>query len=128
DLIHIDQSSTKVLYEALMIFSIAMQALFFGLYSLKLMKSILSQKIGITKTRILLLLSIVLSSFGIYLGRVLRLSSWDVFTKPIETFTNIIDHLFPISKNPTTYAMIILFSCIQLILLNAVAEVEDKGE
>jgi len=58
-----------------------------------------------------------LSSTGIYLGRILRLNSWDFFTHPIKTLQVIFNHLFPVTKNPSTYLVIFLFSIIQFILL-----------
>lgn len=126
DLIHVNENSSRVIYEALMIFSFAMESLFFGFYSLKLIESILLQNQGRLKVRIFLISSILLSSFGIYLGRILRLNSWDVFSSPVKTFEMILDHLFPITKNPTTYSMIILFSCIQLILLATLRKFNDE--
>ncbi|WP_051203858.1 DUF1361 domain-containing protein [Hugenholtzia roseola] len=120
DLIHINSSSPIVVYDALLIFILAMLSTFAGFYSLSVALDLIQSRSGKNSkvfSWIVLLFSIFMSSLGIYLGRVLRLNSWDIFSKPIQTFVLIIDHLFPISKNPTTYSMIFLFSFLQILLL-----------
>lgn len=107
-------------------FSISMQSLFFGFYSLRLMESILIQRASKLLVNTFIFSSILLSSFGIYLGRVLRLNSWDVFSSPLKTMDLIFNHLFPVSQNPTTYSMIILFTFIQLILLSLIQQESEN--
>lgn len=117
DLIHVDKNSSIVLYDTLIIFSLSILSLFFGFYSLKLIYTILKKKINKKLAIFSIGACILLSSFGIYLGRILRLNSWDVFTKPLQTASTILEHLFPITKNPTTYIIILLFSFIQCMVL-----------
>ncbi len=125
NLIHIQASSTSVLYDTLLIFSFSMLSLFFGFYSLKLLQTVLIKKISKNITYIILFVSLLLSSFGIYLGRILRLNSWDVFVKPLKVFSTVFEHLFPITKNPETYTIIILFSLIQLFLLFLMKDIDE---
>ncbi len=122
DLIHVDKASSIVLYDTLIIFSLSILALFFGFYSLRLIYVIIKRKKNHKFALSVIGFCILLSSFGIYLGRILRLNSWDVFTKPIQTATIIFEHLFPITKNPTTYAVIILFSFVQFMVLYLVRD------
>lgn len=122
DLIHVDKASSVVLYDTLIIFSLSILALLSGFYSLRLIYVIIKRKKNQKFAMTAIGFFILLSSFGIYLGRILRLNSWDVFTKPIQTATLIIDHLFPISTNPTTYAVIILFSFVQFMVLYLVRD------
>lgn len=117
DLIHVNENSPVVLYEALILFSFAILALFYGFYSLKIIHLVFRSRTGILTANIIIWTSIVLSSAGIYLGRILRLNSWDLFTHPMRVFQTVFDHLFPVTKNPSTYLVIFLFSIIQLILL-----------
>jgi uncharacterized membrane protein len=117
DLIHVNDNSPVILYETLLLFSFAMLALFYGFYSLKIIHLVFKFRIGTLAANIVIWICIVLSSTGIYLGRVLRLNSWNFFTHPIQTMQTIFDHLFPIAKNPSTYLVIFLFSIIQFILL-----------
>nr|MBK9651453.1 DUF1361 domain-containing protein [Bacteroidota bacterium] len=129
DLIHVDKTDSIILYDTLIIFSFSMLAIFYGFYSLKIIHLIFAKWMSIAKANMLIIFCIVLSSFGIYLGRVLRLNSWDIFHNPMGVFHTVIDHLFPFSKNPTTYAIIFIFSTIQFILLimmKDMNEIEDK--
>lgn len=125
DLIHVHDSSSTVVYDTLLIFSFSMLSLFFGFYSIKLIQNSLNKKISYKKTHVVILISLLLSSFGIYLGRILRLNSWDVFTEPIKTIQIIFEHLFPITKNPVTYVIIILFTFIQLFLISLMQDLDD---
>lgn len=126
DLIHVNQKDPAVLYDAVLIFSFAMLSLFFGFYSLKIMKAIFIQKFDKRKANVIIFVSVLLSSFGIYLGRILRLNSWDVFSYPFETICKIFEHLFPISSNPGTYVIIIGFTIVQLLLLSMISEFDEK--
>jgi uncharacterized membrane protein len=117
DLIHIQQLNPMVLYDALIIFSFAILALFFGFYSLKIIHVLYKQIAGKKVAHTVVWVSIILSSAGIYLGRILRLNSWDFFTHPLQVIITIFEHLFPIGTNVTTYIIIVLFSVIQFILL-----------
>ncbi len=117
DLIHVNKTSSIVLYDTLIIFSLSTLALFFGFYSLKLIYIVIKKSRNHKFALSIMCFSILLSSFGIFLGRILRLNSWDIFTKPIQTLILIFDHLFPITKNPTTYLIIILFSFVQFMVL-----------
>jgi uncharacterized membrane protein len=126
DFIHVQAESGSVIYDALLIFSISMLSLFYGFYSIKLIQKVLLSHITKTKTNTIIAVSLLLSSFGIYLGRILRLNSWDVFTEPIKTIGVIFDHLFPITKNPVTYVIIILFTLIQWFLFNLMQEIDAE--
>jgi len=117
DLIHVNDNSPIILYESLLLFSYAMLALFYGFYSLKIIHLVFKFRMGKFLANVFIWVCIVLSSVGIYLGRVLRLNSWDIFTHPVTALQTIFDHLFPVAKNPSAYLVIVLFSFIQFILL-----------
>lgn len=124
DLIHVDAHETDVIYDTLMIFSFSILSLFYGFYSLKIANGLLLLRLSPSLSRILIYAAIFLSSFGIYLGRILRLNSWDIATHPWQTIVTIWDHLIPITANPVTYVIIILFTIIQVILLNLIQELD----
>jgi uncharacterized membrane protein len=128
DLIHVNSGSTIVLYDTIIIFSFAMLSAFLGFYSIALMYFLIDERFSLLWARVIITISLLLSSFGIYLGRILRLNSWDIFTKPLETFATIFEHLFPIGKNPTTYAIIILFSLLQCMLLFLIIDIRQTKE
>ncbi len=130
DTIHVDENCPPAfqnlqIYDALIIFLLAILALLYGFFSLKIMKNIFSCMFGRKWSLFIINFCVVLSSFGIYLGRILRLNSWDLFTHPMVVLKSIFDHLFPISKNPTTYVIIFLFSFIQFSLLLLMKDLEE---
>ncbi len=125
DLIHVQATSTTVVYDTLLIFSFSMLSLFFGFYSIKLIQNVINKRTSKKITNTIIIISLLLSSFGIYLGRVLRLNSWDVFTEPVKTLSTIFEHLFPISKNPVTYIIIIIFTFIQVFILLLMQDIDE---
>ncbi len=128
DFIHVDRSESYVLYDALMIFNIAILSTFYGLYSLKIVQNVVAKRYSLKLANIVVGASIVLAAFGVYLGRVLRLNSWDVFTKPLETFRIILEHLFPFSENPQTWSLVVIFSALQVFLLILVYGMYPNGK
>jgi len=125
DLIHVDNKNAMVLYDTLIIFSFSMLALFYGFYSVKIIHFCYRQITSKRIAHIVIVASILLSSAGIYLGRILRLNSWDLFTHPLQTIKTIFEHLWPINENPTTYIVILLFGFIQFILLIMMKDMDE---
>ena len=125
DLIHVNNTSPVVLYDTLIIFLLAILALFYGFYSLKIIHFIYRNITGPKVANTVVWLSIILSSAGIYLGRILRLNSWDIFHTPYKVLVMVVDHLFPVTKNPSTYALIFLFSIIQFIMLVMMKDLDE---
>lgn len=117
DLIHVQAGSQTVVYDTLIIFSISILSLFYGFFSLKIIHDIWIQHFSKKLAYIFVSISILLASFGIYLGRILRLNSWDLFTEPWKVISDIAAHLWPPNENPSTYYIIILFTIIQGFIL-----------
>lgn len=128
DLIHVQAQSPVVLYDALIIFSLAMLSTFYGFYSMGLVYALICQKYSLRLAQVVIGASILLSSFGIYLGRVLRLNSWDVFTKPLQTLATIWHSLFPVTDNWITYVVIVIFTLLQLMLLSLIIDMDEPAD
>lgn len=125
DLIHVDQQNEFVQYDVLIIFSFAMLSLYYGFLSLKLMHHVFKKRSSERIANFIIVFSLLLSSFGYYLGRVIRFNSWDLFSKPFDVMATAFEHLWPISKNLSTYVVIILFTGIQFMLLSMMKNVND---
>ena len=83
DLKHIGTGGgIPILYDVLLLSAAAWTGLLLGLTSLFLMHGIARRFLGVVNAWAVVVVVLVLSSFGIYLGRVQRWNSWDVFTRP----------------------------------------------
>jgi uncharacterized membrane protein len=83
DLKHIgDAGRIPVLYDVLFLSAAAWTGLLLGLTSLFLMHAVARRLLGVVSAWGLVVGALAASSFGIYLGRVQRWNSWDVFVRP----------------------------------------------
>jgi uncharacterized membrane protein len=84
DLIHIDpadRSFTSMLGDATLV-SVAPVGLALGFSSLMLVERVVRGRFGGRTALAVAVLSLAACSLGIYLGRVVRLNSWDLLTRP----------------------------------------------
>jgi uncharacterized membrane protein len=84
DLIHInpdDQTAIGLLGDAALV-SVAPVGLALGFSSLMLVERTVRERFGGRLALTVAVLSLALASLGIYLGRVVRLNSWDLLTRP----------------------------------------------
>ncbi|MEI7810304.1 MAG: DUF1361 domain-containing protein [bacterium] len=93
-----------------LLFSCAWIGMYLGIYSLFHIEKILLSFWNKNKTNIAMVLIILLSSFGIYLGRFLRWNSWDIFFQP-KLILNDIANIFykPVSHLDAYITTIIFF-------------------
>jgi uncharacterized membrane protein len=83
DLKHIGTGAgIPVLYDVLLLSAAAWTGLLLGLTSLFLMHRVARRFLGVVNAWAVVVVVLILSSFGVYLGRVQRWNSWDVFTRP----------------------------------------------
>lgn len=107
DLIHINPNeSSHVWYDALMIFSFALTGLIAGFISLYILHEILDSLFHRYLNWSLVILIFLLSGYGIYLGRVLRWNSWDLFTRPQSLLSDVTTQI----ENPEALFMTAAFT------------------
>ena len=99
-------------YDLGMILSFAWNGLMLGFISLYDIQTALARKFGAFKGWAFAIFSLVLGSFGIYLGRYERFNSWDVLTNPVELFIDIANRFIHPFSHPRTMLMTILFSVV----------------
>jgi len=87
DLIHLGEFERHILwFDTVGFFIAALAGICTGLYSLQVTHQVLNQFINNVFAWIVISASIVLSGFGLYLGRYARFNSWDLFTHPFYLF------------------------------------------
>lgn len=113
DLVHLNTRFNAALWsDTLLLFSCALAGLVVGLYSLHVVHKILRSHFTYIKTWVIILTSLLLTGFGIYLGRVQRWNSWDLFTNPFNLIHDIIIQL----SNPQAIKMTLGFSTLLFIV------------
>ena len=103
-------SGASALYNVVLLASAASTGLFLGLTSLFLMHAVARRLVGSFNAWALVVGAVALSSFGIYLGRVQRWNSWDVFTRPGSLFGDLASGLLDPLSHPYPIAVTILFT------------------
>jgi uncharacterized membrane protein len=115
DLKHVGNGGTvPVLYDVMLLSAAAWTGLLLGLTSLYLMHSVARRLVGAGTAWALVTGALALSSFGIYLGRVQRWNSWDVFVRPGSRFSDIANGVFHPLSHPRPIAATILFTAFLL--------------
>ncbi len=84
DLMHLSEHNAHVpkWLDLLMLLSFGLVSLWFGFQSLRLVQSWFARRFSHATGWCVAIASLVLSGFGIYLGRFLRWNSWDLMRRP----------------------------------------------
>lgn len=110
DLIHVGAiRSVPVVYDAFLLFGASWLGMYLWLNSTWQIESIIREKISKINTQVAMFLIILATSFGIYLGRFLRLNSWDIFSDSTY-FLKILHQKLIIKNDPKAYLYIVLFT------------------
>lgn len=114
DLFHVRRVTEATLwFDTMMIFLFALTGLLAGLYSQLLVHRLLQVRIGRNLTWVAMLACLVLTSFGVYLGRYGRWNSWDLATNPLTLFGAVFTSLKdPVALKLTlsyTFALVVLY-------------------
>jgi uncharacterized membrane protein len=76
-------------FDALVVLAPATTGLALGFVSLYLMHDLARRFLGPPEAWLAVVAVLALSAFGVYLGRVQRWNSWDLFTRPVGMFSDI---------------------------------------
>lgn len=107
--------SLPILYDVVLLSAAAWAGLLLGLTSLFLMHAVARQLVGAVNAWALVVGALALSSFGIYLGRVLRWNSWDVFVRPGPLLSRIANGALDPLSHPRPVALTILSTSFLLV-------------
>ncbi|MCB9047370.1 MAG: DUF1361 domain-containing protein [Chitinophagales bacterium] len=145
DLIHVNADNHDetyaelIVFDTLIIFSIAMLSVYYGFLSLKIMFNIFKDRYSNAFAHTAIAVTILLSCLGFYMGREMLsaiklgngyLYSWEIFLEPRQIITAVWDLLFPIGAHKEAYMMMLLFGIVQyllLIMFKDISNVESSG-
>ena len=143
DLIHPHQDpkdaadNSLIIYDTLIVFSIAMLSVFYGFVSLKIMFNLFRKRFGNKFAHTAVFISLCLSCLGFYIGRELiseikmgngYLYSWEIFLEPLYIIKTVWHALVPVKEHITAYYMMALFGFVQYELLIIMKDVSDFEE
>jgi uncharacterized membrane protein len=113
DLVHLNHnlSCLPFWFDTLLLFTFALTGLISGYLSLYFVHSVLKDRFNSFVSWTMITILISLCSFGIYLGRVLRANSWDLFTRPLILMKKSILSLL----DPRAISMTLMFSFFLLL-------------
>lgn len=110
DLFHLERRvSIPYWYDLALILSCAWNGLMLAYASLIDMQTLVARRLGTGAGWAFATVALLLSSFGIYLGRYLRFNSWDVVTNPLTLFFDIVSRLLHPFSHPSTWGVTLLY-------------------
>lgn len=125
DSVHLNiRFNPSVWSDTLLLFSCAFAGLVVGLYSLYIVHKILERSFNAAHTWLIITGSLILTGFGIYLGRVQRWNSWDLFSNPANLMMDVFEQM----SNPAAINMTVGFSILLFIIYFMFLSVVSYGK
>ena len=116
DLFHLNpRPGVPLWYDLALIMSCAWNGLMLAYASLSDMQRLVQRRLGFWAGWVFATVALLLSSFGIYLGRYLRFNSWDVLTNPLTLFYDIVNRVLHPFSFPGTWGVTLVFGLFLLV-------------
>ena len=113
DLFHLEpRAGVPLWYDLALIFSSAWNGLMLAYASLLTMQTLVRRRFGTLSGWAFVSTALLLSSFGIYLGRYLRFNSWDVLTNPLTLFYDILNQFLNPTHHLRTWGITVVFGLV----------------
>jgi len=129
DLFHLERrTGVPYWYDLALILSCAWNGLMLAYASLTDMQALVTRRLGWWAGWGFATVALLLSSFGVYLGRYLRFNSWDIITNPLTLFFDIVSRLLHPFSYPATWGVTLLFGVFLLLGYATVRLLGRMGE
>jgi uncharacterized membrane protein len=117
DLLHYEERPpVPFWYDILLVISATWNGLILGIVSLMNVEIFLSRHIKPVWVTVTIFVSLLLCSYGIFLGRFLRLNSWDIATDPAYLAYTSAHHVLLPQRYPKLWVFTILFAVLLSII------------
>jgi uncharacterized membrane protein len=110
-------SDAPLWYDVIIVVWSSWTGMLLGVVSLYLMQDIIIRSFGRTVGWIFVFVISALSSFGIYIGRFVRLNSWDILQNPAETAQEILGIVIDPSMRLAAFTLLYTFFFLFIFLL-----------
>jgi uncharacterized membrane protein len=104
-------------YDVIIVVWCSWTAMLLGVVSLYLMQDIIQRRFGRFTAWAFVFIISAASSFGIYIGRFMRLNSWDILQNPAETAVNILGVVIDPSRRLAAFTLLYTFFFLFVYLL-----------
>jgi len=104
-------------YDVIIVVWCSWTAMMLGVVSLYLMQDIVLRRFGRFTGWVFVFVISALSSFGIYIGRFVRINSWDILQNPTETAMNILGLVIDPSRRLAAFTFLYTFFFLFVYLL-----------
>jgi uncharacterized membrane protein len=115
DLVHLGRSDVPYWFDTLLYGSFAVTGVMLGFGSVALIHTATRDRFGRPQGWAVALSSLVLSAFGIYLGRIERWNSWNVIGDPVALGRSILSPIRSPLANARTVGFVLLYSAFLVI-------------
>jgi uncharacterized membrane protein len=95
-------------YDALLLFSFAFTGLLIGIISAHIVFKKMKQVLAPWQAKGFMLFAMLISGYGIYVGRFLRYNTWDLLTNPLQITTDTVSRIFHPAIYPRTYGVTLM--------------------
>ena len=113
DLLHYEERPpVPFWYDILLVISATWNGLILGFTSLMNVELFLSRYIKPVWVTVCVFISLLLCSYGVFLGRFLRLNSWDIASKPIDLAYTSAHHVLQPQRYPKLWVFTVLFAVV----------------
>jgi uncharacterized membrane protein len=109
-------SDVPLWYDILAVFCVGTTGLLVALQCVSMVAAVLEQHFGRLFRRIVVISCLFLASFGMYLGRFLRLNSWDAFIQPVRLLKGVSQEMFAMGKLGEAMTYSVLYTLFLLIV------------
>lgn len=97
-------------FDVVMLLSFVINGFVLAFLSLFLLENVWIKRFNTKFANCLSVAVLVLTGFGMYIGRFLRWNSWDIFFNPISIFTDAVTRLTSPIQHPRTWGFTLLYS------------------
>jgi uncharacterized membrane protein len=132
DLLHYEERPpVPFWYDILLVISATWNGLILGFTSLMNVERFLSRHIKPVWVTVSVFISLFLCSYGVFLGRFLRLNSWDIASKPVDLAYTSAHHVLQPQRYPKLWVFTVLFAVVLSLIyftLKKLPQVKDPNK
>jgi uncharacterized membrane protein len=130
DLQHLNQgvANVPVWYDVILLIWFSWTGMLLGVVSLNLMQEIMRRQLGRGTSWVFVFAVAILSGIGMYVGRFIRLNSWDILRNPAEMASSVFDWLMdPSLRSVGFVSLYTLFFVFVYLTMHTFGRILEEG-